>query len=512
MNCDDARQEISAAVDGEASAGDSEALREHLAGCADCRAWQERVHQLTRHVRLGTDVRVPDRTDELLAELTGDRVSGTGATRAPFAAEFWRSPLRGPWLTSALGLVLLCGLPIVMITGLLSNASYNPRIGNVGLQGRGISPLDFYLFTWPTEPHWLYAVTQGIHISLGLALIPVVLVKQWSVLPRLFSWPPFRSPAHALERISLIFLVGGIMFEIVTGVLFIEYYSPFRFDFTAAHYYGAWVFFGAFLLHAGLKLPTMRASLAVGRELAPLRAGLADTRSEPPDWAVRSLVAPAPAPATMSRRALLGAVGAGSVMLGIQGIAQAVGAPIRALAWMLPRGTTLGTGPNDFPVNGTFASIGVPVDTIRLWKLQITGTTGLALEMTRDELLAVDQHSYSLPLACREGWTTTQLWTGVRLRDLASAMNISGDAEVDMVALDGGAATLAANQVAADETLLVLKVNGTDLSLDHGFPARVIVPNGIAVNCLKWVTQLHFRQFHHAPAPSHTKMPGMEGM
>ena len=32
----------------------------------------------------------------------------------------FRSPLRGPWLTSVLGLVLLIALPIVIITGLLS--------------------------------------------------------------------------------------------------------------------------------------------------------------------------------------------------------------------------------------------------------------------------------------------------------------------------------------------------------------------------------------------------------
>src|ERR1700742_2553003 len=133
----------------------------------------------------------------------------------------WRSPLRGPWLTSAFGLVLLWGLPVVFVSGLLSNAAYNPWLnGNVALQGRSRSPLDFYLFTWPAHPSWLYAVVQGVHVSLGLALIPAVLVKQWSVMPRLFIWPPARTLAQALERISLVLLVVGIFFEIATGVLF----------------------------------------------------------------------------------------------------------------------------------------------------------------------------------------------------------------------------------------------------------------------------------------------------
>ena len=44
-------------------------------------------------------------------------------------AQRWRSPLRGPWLTSVFGSVLLVTLPIVIITGLLSYIAYGPRFG-----------------------------------------------------------------------------------------------------------------------------------------------------------------------------------------------------------------------------------------------------------------------------------------------------------------------------------------------------------------------------------------------
>ena len=47
----------------------------------------------------------------------------------PFRRSFWRSPVRGPWLTSMLGLVLLGGITILFVTGLLSYASYNPNLG-----------------------------------------------------------------------------------------------------------------------------------------------------------------------------------------------------------------------------------------------------------------------------------------------------------------------------------------------------------------------------------------------
>src|SRR2546421_11046383 len=116
------------------------------------------------------------------------RIDAGSPPPGPFRSEFWRSPLRGPWLTAALGLVLLIGIPVVAITGLLSNDAYQPGLGGNAL-GRTIGPLDFYLFGWPTDLPWLYAVTQGLHVTLGLALVPVLLAKLWSVIPRLFSWP-----------------------------------------------------------------------------------------------------------------------------------------------------------------------------------------------------------------------------------------------------------------------------------------------------------------------------------
>jgi hypothetical protein len=33
---------------------------------------------------------------------------------------------------------------------------------------------------WVTSPSWLYRVTEGIHVMLGLALVPVVLVRGYS--------------------------------------------------------------------------------------------------------------------------------------------------------------------------------------------------------------------------------------------------------------------------------------------------------------------------------------------
>ncbi len=412
----------------------------------------------------------------------------------PFRPTFWRSPLRGPWLTSVLGLALLVGIPIVAITGFLSNAAYYPSLGRNSV-GRPLGALDFYVFSFPTHPSWLYGLTQGLHITIGLGVFPILLAKLWSVIPKLFEWPPIRSPAHALERLSLALLVGGALFEFATGILDIQYAYLFGFFFTTAHYYGAWIFTGAFLFHTALKFGTMRRSLAARDGLAPLRERLADTRPEPFEPVHSELIPVAPVAASMSRRALLGTVGVGSLFLLIQGAGQSIGGPLRALAVLGPRGQTR-SGPDGFPVNRTARTAQITPEMVgSAWQLELVAGRR-AVKLSRTQLEAMAQRSYDLPIACVEGWTTTQHWTGVRISDLAALVGVTGSftANTRSLATNGAFdyATLASEQTSDERTLLALKVNGGDLSLDHGFPARVIGPAIPGVHCTKWAREMIF--------------------
>lgn len=101
-----------------------------------------------------------------------------------------------------------------------------------------------------------------------------------------------------------------------------------------------------------------------------------------------------------------------------------------------------------------------------------------------------------MPIACVEGWSTTQTWTGVRLRDLArvAEVAISRSAHVTSLQKSGAfnRAALQSNQVLHPDSLLALQVNGVDLSADHGFPARIIVPAMPGVHNTKWVRSIDF--------------------
>jgi DMSO/TMAO reductase YedYZ molybdopterin-dependent catalytic subunit len=415
------------------------------------------------------------------------------ALPGPFRRESWRSPLRGPWLTSVLGAVLLAGLPIVAVTGLLSYAAYEPSLGRNNLIGDpGL--LDFYVFSWPTSPSWLYALTQGLHVTVGIALVPIVLVKLWSAMPKLFEWPALRSPAHALERVSLALLVSSTLFQFATGILNAQLYYPWRFSFLAAHFYGAWVFLAAFVLHALLKLPTMRRSLRQRRLLDELRRGLDETTPETGDSA---LIPAAPSAPTISRRGVLGLTGGASLGLLALTAGQSVGGPLREIALLAPHGRDLGSGPNDFQINKTAASVGITsAQTGDAWRLRVAGGPR-PLELSRAQLLALPQHSYELTIACVEGWSTTQSWSGVRLRDLAALAGIETFDELYVESVQRGGsfrrASLSAGQASDHRALLALRVNGADLSADHGYPARIVVPALPGVHCTKWVSLLEFR-------------------
>ena len=406
---------------------------------------------------------------------------------SPTSPGFWRSPLRGPRFTAVLGLVLLVGITVLFLTGLVSYAAYNPDLSPVNDKTPDKGILGFYLFAWPTHPYWLYRLNQGVHVTLGITLIPVLLTKLWSVLPRLFTLPPARSLAHALERLSLLLLVGGGLFEFVTGVLNVQLDYVFPGSFYPLHFYGAWVFFAAFVAHAVLRTP-----VAV-RNLRGLRQ-----EREPV-----SLAAPRPDAPTVSRRGALWFVGGGSLLLFATTAGQNTDGPLRRTALLAPHGgADPGTGPNGFQINKTarYAGIAAAETGEDAWRLVVTGRTG-TVRLSRAELARLPLHSSALPIACVEGWSTSdQWWRGVRLRDLAALVGYDDpgtglpDVFVESLQRHGAFrhAALRANQVADPRSLLALYVNGEDLSPDHGYPARVIVPAAPGVLNTKWVARMTF--------------------
>jgi hypothetical protein len=373
--------------------------------------------------------------------------------RGPFRRDAFASRLRSSWLTTRLGLALGVCFGVCFVTGLLSHAIQHPPSW----------------FAWPARPVALYRVTQGVHVATGLAAIPLLGAKIWSVHPKLFAWPPFRTIGHALVRLSVVVLSLAAVFQLVTGLLNIaHWYELLPFGLLEAHYWTAWLAIGAIVLHIGVELPAIRNGLRRGTRPAAIST----------------------VDGGLTRRGVL--VAAGVAVAAVT--AATVGQTVRTLSLvsvLAPRRPDI--GPQGVPVNMTAVGAGV---TQRArdpaYRLVLTGPAGRR-ELTLDELAALPQHTCDLPITCVEGWSAGGSWTGVRLSDLVGLVGGSTRDRVLVESLQTGgysASVVDADHLADPLTLLALRLGGEPLHIDHGFPCRLIAPNRPGVLQTKWVGAL----------------------
>jgi hypothetical protein len=379
--------------------------------------------------------------------------------RGPARAEAFTSRLRSPRLASQLGIALGVAFAVCFGTGLISHLIQHPP----------------GWFGWPSRPVNLYRVTQGLHVATGLASIPLLAAKLWSVYPRLFEWPPVRHLAHAVERASVAVLVAAALFELVTGVLNIaRRYDLMPFAFPPAHYWTAWLAVGALLTHLGVKLPVVRDAL---------RRSSIDHDSGPTSG-------------RLTRRGVLGLVAGASGLITVATVGQTV-APLARVSVLAPRRP--GTGPQHLPVNRSAAAAGVlAAATDPGYRLVVAGPHR-TVHLSLAELDGLPRVRHSLPIACVEGWSADASWTGVRLRDLVELVGVDPrQASVMVTSLQPVGAyrtsDVAPPHVRDPLTLLALHLNGERLGLDHGYPCRLIAPNRPGVLQTKWVASLTVRQ------------------
>ena len=366
----------------------------------------------------------------------------------------YRSPLHDTRVAAALGTALGVTFAICFATGLISHAAQQPS----------------GLLTWPARPAGFYRVTQGLHVATGLASIPLLLAKLWTVAPRFWARPPVRGVAHALERALLLPLVGGGVFLLVTGTLNTYKWYPWGFFFPRAHYWAAWITIGGLVAHvgakAGLTWRSLRRGDTTGGELSTEASG-------------------------RDRRWFLTSVGLGTGAVTVATVGQTFG-PLRGWSVLAPRDPAV--GPQGLPVNRTAASARVTPELVAGWTLQVSGRVACELELTLDDVRALPQHEATLPIACVEGWSASARRRGVRLRDVLELAGADPERPVFVRSLQLRSlyrSSIVEPQLIADpDTLLALELNGEPLHIDHGAPCRLIAPNRPGVLQTKWVDRL----------------------
>lgn len=383
-------------------------------------------------------------------------------------APTFHSRLRSAAVAARVGTWLGVCFSVAFATGLISHYAQD-----------GHQPIPF-----PTAPSWGYRVTQGLHVTSGTMAVPLLLVKLWAVYPRLFELrlPAGRSRAelaalgrHVVEKTSIGILVAAAIFQLATGLANTAQWYPWPFSFRHVHYAVAWLAIGALIVHIGVKLPVISGALTRSVE---------DTRFDRPE---------ATQPGAVSRRALLRTtwLAAGGAAL------LTAGAAVPALRKVSLFAVRSGDGPQGIPVNRSARAAGVSADDVGpAYRLSVVHGER-TLTLTLADLQALRQHTRDLPIACVEGWSASGRWTGVALRDLLAQVGAPEGADVRVVSLQrrGGWASsvLPANFAAHPDTLLALGLDGDQLDLDHGYPARLIAPNRPGVLQTKWVTRIEVR-------------------
>jgi hypothetical protein len=395
------------------------------------------------------------------------RVPAYAAARAPAEG----GPRHDRRTASILGMALGVTFGLCFLTGLLSDQLQNP----------------LPWFRWSPDPTGLYRVTQGVHVWTGLASVPLLLAKLFTVAPKLWRWPPFESPVHALERLTIAPLVGGAIFLLLTGVQNIASWYPWGFSFTAGHLWAAWITIGAMVVHVGAKV---RVIGELRRERAAAAASALPAPAPAPPAA-----APEPVEGGLTRRGVLGVAFGGSALL-VATFAGSTVPLLRRTSILAPRDVT--AGPQGFPVNTTARSAGVVAAAASAgWRLEVVGAVDRDLRLSRADLERLPQRTAELPIACVEGWSTVQRWTGVPLRDLLAMAGAAPGASAHVVSLQErspyGRSDVEAAVLDDPDTLVALAVGGEPLHVDHGYPARLIAPNRPGVLQTKWLTRVEVR-------------------
>jgi Oxidoreductase molybdopterin binding domain len=328
--------------------------------------------------------------------------------------------------------------------------------------------------------------SQGVHVATGMATIPLVLVKLRSVYPNHFRWPPFRSVKRVVELMTVALLVSATLVQLFTGFFNVLSWYPFRWDFVSVHYRLAYVVAGSVLLHVAVKLPDIVYGLQT-------KIAEGDVLTEVPwneDPESHSIAGPLPPPVTpgLSRRGLLTATGAGIGVVVVTSVGQTL-TPLEPIGLLAVRQPS--NGPLGVPVDRTAEEANViAAATAPDWTLKIMGPQPYALTMAEVEEMAV--HEARFPASGVEGWSVDAQWRGMLLLEVVERAGGTADSQVRVRSLEPAGffnkSVIFGPQLS--RALLATHLNGERLTVDHGYPLRLIAPNRAGVFNTKWLATI----------------------
>ena len=136
----------------------------------------------------------------------------------------------------------------------------------------------------------------------------------------------------------------------------------------------------------------------------------------------------------------------------------------------------------------------VPNVDLAKWRLRLFGLVETELEVDWESFRALPWSTVQADFHCVTQWTAQDtMWEGVLFSDLAAMVRPRREAKFIMAHCYGGYTTNLALDVAREPTsILAHKLNGMELSRDHGWPLRLVVPSRYAWKSAKWLNGIEF--------------------
>ena len=128
------------------------------------------------------------------------------------------------------------------------------------------------------------------------------------------------------------------------------------------------------------------------------------------------------------------------------------------------------------------------------WDLEVTGLVEEPFTLTYQELLDLPRVTVDADMHCVTGWTTLDnTWEGVSFRTIVERAKPTDEAKwVIAHGANGYTSDLSFEAMDDDDVLLAWRNHGEDLTAEHGWPLRLVVPKRYAWKSAKWLTGLEF--------------------
>jgi DMSO/TMAO reductase YedYZ molybdopterin-dependent catalytic subunit len=172
---------------------------------------------------------------------------------------------------------------------------------------------------------------------------------------------------------------------------------------------------------------------------------------------------------------------------------------------------TPGLGPFFTPNTGFYrvdTALTVPQVDPDTWKLTIHGMVNHPVEITFEQLLSYAFEEHDLTLTCVSNpvggpYCGNARWLGTPLAPLLRRAGITTGADMILATSTDGMTIGSPVEAVLDgrAAMLAIAMNGQALPIEHGFPARMLIPGLYGyVSATKWVTDLNLTTFASSTA------------